>query len=385
LAVGGHDENGQVLQAYSFDSLNPGNLETVGTATTLVVNSNITSLDWCLSCSYLSVSAAPGRLRGLGALQIFSFDHVTGFASVVSEIFNRKVDCLKWCSDCGYLAFIVSKVGVSPNSSSLMIYHFDPANPHDLAFTVSIDSANVYSSIDCCGNCGYIAAGGGIESGLFHIQSVIDIYHFDAAGTPTLTLITSTPLGTQNSYFTCLKWCQGCDNLAAVEQLSDPDTGEEADVLHLYHFDSSNGTLTPIQTYTLEDMADVYTLDWCGNCCDLSVGGLTADYAQGFFRLFQGNPCLGGPTSPTNLTAQKLCHRFPTQIDIINQLCWNAVTGAVSYNVYADSELSILLATITNTPLCYSQHQICKGKLVTYYVTAVDAQENQSEPVSVTI
>jgi len=45
----------------------------------------------------------------------------------------------------------------------------------------------------------------------------------------------------------------------------------------------------------------------------------------------------------------------------------------------------ILLATITNPPLCYSQHQICTGKSVTYYVTAVDAQGTQSEPAVVTI
>jgi len=66
-------------------------------------------------------------------------------------------------------------------------------------------------------------------------------------------------------------------------------------------------------------------------------------------------------------------------------LCWDAVSGAVSYNVYADANLSILLATITNPPLCYSQHQICNGKSVTYYITAVDTKARQSEPAVVTI
>ena len=85
------------------------------------------------------------------------------------------------------------------------------------------------------------------------------------------------------------------------------------------------------------------------------------------------------------LTAQKIYHRFPTQVDIINQICWNPVAGAVAYNVYADAALTILLATITNPPLCYSQHQIAAGKTVTYYVTAVDASGNQSAPAVVTI
>jgi len=104
--------------------------------------------------------------------------------------------------------------------------------------------------------------------------------------------------------------------------------------------------------------------------------------------LFKGNDCSTPPTppaTPSNLTAQKIYNRFPTQVDIINKICWNSVIGAIAYNVYADARLTTMLAAITSAPLCYSQHQIAPGKTVTYYVTAVDINGYQSAPAVVTI
>ena len=105
-------------------------------------------------------------------------------------------------------------------------------------------------------------------------------------------------------------------------------------ILQLYHFDSSTGSLTLIPTPTIS--FEPNSIDWCGDCCNyLAVGGQTLGVTpatSGLIQLFRGNTiCL---TPPTNLTAQKICHRFPTQVDIINQLCWSPVANAVAYNVY---------------------------------------------------
>jgi len=141
----------------------------------------------------------------------------------------------------------------------------------------------------------------------------------------------------------------------------------------------------PLVTYPLRpfSVSQSDLVDWCGKCCYFAAGSNDADFTTGLIELFKGNACL--LPAPTNLHAQKLYHRFPTQIDIINTLCWDSVVGAVAYNVYADANLTILLATITNPPLCYSQHQICKGKSSTYYVTAVDANGIESKPAVVII
>ena len=150
--------------------------------------------------------------------------------------------------------------------------------------------------------------------------------------------------------------------------------------MQLYHFDYAE-TLSLQQSQNSSFFAVIRGVDWCTDCDYLAAGGSTAGGGDNI-RLFKS---IKQPETPTNLTAQQSCHRFPTQRDIINTICWGAVTGAVLYKVYADIALSLLLTTITTEPLCYTQHQICNGKLSTYYITAVDADGFESEPASITV
>ncbi len=244
-----------------------------------------------------------------------------------------------------------------------------------MVLSTSVSNNAHYNTVDSCDNCSYIAAGG-VRSNL----GIVDIYSFDSTHTPSLSLITTaTIIIAGGDVVYSVAWCQDCNNLAFVAT----NTTTNDSLLQLGHFESSSGTLT-MQSQPLNFEAVV--LDWCGNCCDLAVVGALEGVSTftGIIQLFRGNPC-GVLPAPTKLTAQKICHRFPTQVDIINQLCWDAVTGAVAYNVYADAALTILLATITTSPLCYSQHQITQGKTVTYYVTAVGANGSQCAPATVTI
>jgi len=369
LAAGGRDlDYSAIIQIYSFDPDNPGNLELVGSKTTLGSNMAVTSLDWCPSCSYLAASIGYGHFGSTGKIEIFSFNPEIGLSAVVTQTsFNRySVDAIKWC-DCHYLAAITSLAGASYPPSTLSIFSFD-SNTGDLALTFSIDTNVHYNSIDW-GNgndCSYIAAcgQGGMASG------IIDIYYFDTESLSLVNSTTTLPDGNFNS----VAWCQEYDYLTVAGFINDDQ------ILQLYNFDSSTGGLSLLQTYTLNFFSHI--IDWCDNCCNLAVGGSDLFNEIGTIQIFKGNTCI---TSPANLTAQKIYHRFPTQVDIINKLCWDAVPNAVEYDVYSDVNLSILLATIATTPYCYSQHQISPGKSATYYVTAVDAQGNQSEPAVVTI
>jgi len=384
LAAGGSDSdfNG-IIQLYSFNPSHPGSLELVGTPTTLGIDGfGVFALDWCPSCSFLVAAACgcppfAGFVIGCTSssiIQVYRFDpsHPGNLVTVDGSITINGADifAVKWCHDCNYL------LAVSDNfvgGNDLYVYNFDSHSSPALVLSTSAQSNAVYYSVDSCDDCHYIAAGGQ-RSGV----GVIDIYRFDSP--QSLTLITTSTISIPNFTVASLEWCQDCDNLAVTA--ANFNDGSDA-IVQLYHFDASE-TLSLAQTYSLNFPFTYLTnnLDWCGNCCDLAVGGGSAFLFPGFIQLFKGNTCL---PAPTNLTAQKISHRFPTQVDIINKLCWDTVAGAVSYNVYADAALTILLASITNPPLCYSQHQICTGKSVTYYVTAVDAQGTQSEPAVVTI
>lgn len=375
LAVGTINSGGiATIQLYGFDPLNPGNLQLL-TTETIVANYVVDSISWCPSCRFLAAAmrCAICRPGDPGYLQAYSFDPDNpGNLVAVGPLITVDNDSLsiKWCPDCTRL--------LGAGSLGLYVYDFDPDN--GLTFNTLFLTPATYESIDLCNNCSYVAAAGYITD---TFQGTLDIYFFDPQSTQSFTLVSTVTLfGDGGSIFTSASWCQGCDNLAAAGATLD-SIGNQTDILQLYHFDSSTGTLSLISSQTLG--FTINSIDWCDRCCYLASSGVAGGrVGTGYIQLFRGNPC-GGPSTPTNLTAQKMCHRFPTQIDLINRICWNAVDGAVSYNVYADAELSILLATITNSPLCYAQHQICIGQIVTYYVTAVDANGNQSEPAIVTI
>lgn len=414
LAVGGDDVTYSIgiLQAYKFDSSIPS-LETIGSQTGLG-GQFITSIDWSSSCAYLAASDY------VGIIQVFTFDTDTGLSTTFSPVIptGNPINCVKWCDNNDYLAVI-------DDVSTLLIYTFDTSS--GLTFAADHHSTSSYNFIGWCGNCGYIAAGGYNNSG-----GIIDIYKFDPTPTPHLSIVAYATIqlpdsgGTSAWSVYSLKWCQGCDNLA----VSAVNNNSYDSVIQLYHFDTSAEQLTFINTYAssfsfYNNYYVIFTdnIDWCTDCAYLAASGADIN-GNGIIQLYKST--FVPPLPPSNLTAQKICHRFPTQVDIINQLSWDPVSGAVAYNVYAiqdataalaniansaccsrnktgasstvvaldsqnnqltytDVQIKTLLATVTTSPLCYSQHQICKGKQTTYYVTAINADGNESAPAIVII
>jgi len=377
LAAGGRtsDLHG-IINIYSFNPLNPGSLDTiVGSTITPGDTGAVLSIDWCPSCTVFAASfdiLSPGVSH---EIQAYSFDPDNpGNPGPIGDPAksDARVLSIKWCGDCQYLAAV-------DTNGNLTIYTLDAIIGLELATSVTSD-AN-YLTVDWCMSCSYIAAGGANNSG-----AIVDIYNFDPQRTEPLLLITSTVVSsTPGVVVSSLGWCQDCNNLAVVAENS--LTGSNA-MLFLYHFDpTTTPSLILVQSQPLNFNLSPggKNIDWCDNCCELAVGGFLGTLATstGIIELFRSSAC--GLPAPTNLRAQKICHRFPTQVDIVNKICWDAVTGAVAYNVYADAALKVLLATIPSPTVCYAQYQICNRKSVTYYVTAVDANGTQSAPAAVTI
>jgi len=88
----------------------------------------------------------------------------------------------------------------------------------------------------------------------------------------------------------------------------------------------------------------------------------------------------------SNLSACKKMYRFPTQGDLIDILTWDATEGEVSYQIYLDANLTMLIGKVeaSENP-CFKVHGRCPNKKTTYYVVAIDEDGNRSEPVSITI
>ncbi len=383
LAVGGVNSSltPGIIQAYSFDANRTPMLQPIGSAPQ-TQDRFVTSIDWCPSCSYLAAADESGHI------QLYTFNVDTGlsttFIPVPASI--NPITSLKWCGNCKYLAAV-------DNVSTLYIYAFNETE--GLLTATSWVGTTSYNSVDWCGECGYIAAGGVNNTFL----GEVDIYKFDPQSTQSISRVAyaTIPSNAADSLVFSVAWCEGCDNLAVAAWTFNTYNARLNpfgffNIINLYHFDSLTETLSPAQTYTLNfnftfDFASgnqfysSESIDWCGHCAYLAAGGITSNASattgdNGTIELFRAAPV------PPTVTAQKLYYRYPTQVDIVNQLCWDEVDGAVAYNVYAYGQL---LATITNAPLCYYQHQLVSGALTTYYVTAVNAQGLQSLPAVVTI
>jgi len=88
---------------------------------------------------------------------------------------------------------------------------------------------------------------------------------------------------------------------------------------------------------------------------------------------------------PTIISAQQVIHRFPRSGYLANCICWAPVAGAVSYQVFA-ADNTTLLATITATqPLRFCDAPIVPCSSHTYYIYAIDNTGTFSEPTVVTI
>jgi hypothetical protein len=102
--------------------------------------------------------------------------------------------------------------------------------------------------------------------------------------------------------------------------------------------------------------------------------------------------------APTNLTAGKKSHRFPSQTDLIHCLSWNSVENAEGYRIYLDTGigklinaggdlfLGVLVAeSVVSTNTSVEVHGRCSGFLYTYNVVAVDKYGDDGLFASVTI
>ena len=88
----------------------------------------------------------------------------------------------------------------------------------------------------------------------------------------------------------------------------------------------------------------------------------------------------------SSLSAYKKMYRFPTQGDLIDLLTWDATEGAVSYQIYLDANLTMLIGKVeaSENP-CFKVHGRYPNKKTTYYVVVIDENGNRSEPASITI
>jgi hypothetical protein len=91
-----------------------------------------------------------------------------------------------------------------------------------------------------------------------------------------------------------------------------------------------------------------------------------------------------GPTPPLNLSGRQIKNRFVTQIDRVNILNWNASNdpSVVEYYVFRDgTQIGIVSADF---PLTYQDHNR-SGQTNLYEVTAVNENNSQSDPISISI
>lgn len=90
---------------------------------------------------------------------------------------------------------------------------------------------------------------------------------------------------------------------------------------------------------------------------------------------------------PKDLCGYQECHRFPTQSDLVTCITWRAGDQkAVSYEIYASTDLNNPLAIISaSSPLVYCRHNQRCGQTITYYIYAIDASGNNSQPATITI
>lgn len=92
-----------------------------------------------------------------------------------------------------------------------------------------------------------------------------------------------------------------------------------------------------------------------------------------------------GPQPPANLSITQLTNRFPTELDLINQLVWKASpTGGIShYNIYLFG--SLIGQVMAHFPLQYKDHHKKSGVVYQYAVTAVDLAGNESAPLLISL
>jgi YVTN family beta-propeller protein len=91
---------------------------------------------------------------------------------------------------------------------------------------------------------------------------------------------------------------------------------------------------------------------------------------------------------PSSISGCKTKNVFLLQTDYINNITWTAPTSGspAAYAIYRDATLTQLVSIVpANGPLQYYDHDRNPNVTDSYYIVSVDANGNQSAPVSVTV
>jgi YVTN family beta-propeller protein len=182
---------------------------------------------------------------------------------------------------------------------------------------------------------------------------------------------------------------------------------------YLYITDQNNNDVIVIPTNNLSNIttftsADAIALAITPDSKELYVTDTNADVSP--YRVPAGTPVtspisLGGnnvqfsivisPPSPSPLSPPssisgcKTKNVFLLQTDYINNITWTApATGTTpaAYAIYRDATLTQLVAIVpASGPLQYYDHGRNPNVTDSYYIVSVDANGNQSAPVSVTV
>jgi DNA-binding beta-propeller fold protein YncE len=179
---------------------------------------------------------------------------------------------------------------------------------------------------------------------------------------------------------------------------------------YLYISDSSNGDIIVIPTNNLSNITtftstDAEALAITPDSKELYVTDQNANVSP--YRVPAGTPVtslipLGGfaqqfsivisppnPLSPpSSISGCKTKNVFLLQTDYINNITWTAPTSGspAAYAIYRDATLTQLVSIVpANGPLQYYDHDRNPNVTYTYYIVSVDANGNQSAPVSVTV
>lgn len=126
-------------------------------------------------------------------------------------------------------------------------------------------------------------------------------------------------------------------------------------------------------------------------CCDCNVrtGVAFSGLADGDNIILQSN-YFYYLLSPSSLKGKQVKDKFLLQETFVNIITWNAPCSTqvpiVEYKIYRDAELKHHIGTVKGShELIFKDRYRKRGKTYTYYIVAIDQNQNQSEPSSVKV
>jgi len=411
LAIGGYpstvDEQG--VRVYKF---NPGN----PVATTLVEivafrhYNKVRSVSWlCQECEgqdasirYLAIGGDRSERDGYD-VRILKFDpegetlepvssrfhNASGVVSDLGDVFS--VDWVTCSNNIPLLA--IGGRRPSNEDVTIRVYSFDCEQEFLQSLTNKGGTGSEIREVRwCCDSSGdlYLAAGGTHVGGVV-TNSNIFLYKLNRSTCTLNNVATANPLGLGFSIdfipsCNCTHFTTGIGCVSSM--VSDPNI--------IVYKQTSSSALNKITSKKYGE--NVNAVRWCkkGDCNYLLVGtgieGWSAADVCGDQRtefeiaLYQAVFCLPQIDPPVVICAQRTCRRSPTQANIVNIFTWKPVANAVKYEIYADENMTSLITTVfANQNLVFCQYCINPCARITYYITAVDASNNKSTLVKVTI